>query len=146
MSCFLKSYCKSCATGGAWTDPSGGSSRAIKSTTLSAGPPLRRRARRRVGVAVFPNRLHFIPCGTIPSSGLSRVIVCQALFPRNLARNTRHSPRNAYQRDAGAHGDPFHHFFDDRTGAAARDTLIRGRLARWSTRKPRLVIDSTTSC
>src|ERR1700730_10385588 len=32
--------------------------------------------------------------GTIPSSGLSRVIVCQALFSRNLARNTRHSPRN----------------------------------------------------
>ena len=31
---------------------------------------------------------------TIPSSGLSRVIVCQALFSRNLARNTRHSPRN----------------------------------------------------
>src|SRR5271165_6722217 len=48
----------------------------------------------------------FSPKDTIPSSGLSRVIVCQALFSRNLARNTRHSPRNEQQRDAGAHGEP----------------------------------------
>jgi hypothetical protein len=30
---------------------------------------------------------------------------------------------------------PLHHFFDDRTDAAALDALIRGRLLRWSTRK-----------
>jgi integrase/recombinase XerD len=29
----------------------------MKARTISAGPPSRRRARRRVGVAVFPNRL-----------------------------------------------------------------------------------------
>jgi hypothetical protein len=34
-------------------------------------------------------------CGTIPSSGLSRVGICQALHPRILARKTRHSPSNA---------------------------------------------------
>ena len=39
-----------------------------------------------------------------------------------------------------------YHFFDDRTDAAALGALIRGRLARWSTRKTRLVIDPTTSC
>src|SRR5271165_6068839 len=48
---------------------------------------------------------------TIPSSGLSPVIVCQALFPRNLARNTRHSPRNALQRDDAAHPDSILSFF-----------------------------------
>ena len=50
---------------------------------------------RRPRSLIFPNRSHLTACDTIPSSGLSRVIVCQALFSRNLARNTRHSPRNA---------------------------------------------------
>jgi hypothetical protein len=62
-----------------------------------------------------------VPRGTIPSSGLSRVIVCQALFLRNLARNIRHRPRNAVMESS------LHHFFDDRTDAAALDALMRGR-------------------
>ena len=71
MSCFLQSCCKFCATGGEWTDPSGGYSQAIKSTTISAGPPSRRRAKRHVGVAVFPNRLHLIPWDTTQSPKLT---------------------------------------------------------------------------
>jgi hypothetical protein len=43
--------------------------------------------------------------GTIPGSGLSRVVVGQALSSRIPERKTRHSPDNAALRDAGVHGD-----------------------------------------
>ena len=43
---------------------------------------------------------------TIPGSGLSRVVVGQALFSMIPERNTRHSPDNAALSDAGLHGDP----------------------------------------
>src|SRR6516225_2276190 len=44
--------------------------------------------------------------GTIPRSGLSRVVACWPLFPRILEKDTRHSPNNVRGRDAGVHGDP----------------------------------------
>jgi hypothetical protein len=39
-----------------------------------------------------------------------------------------------------------HHFFDDRTDAAALDALMRGRLVRRSTQKPQVVITPATNC
>jgi hypothetical protein len=41
---------------------------------------------------------------------------------------------------------PLHHFFDDRTDAAALDALMRGRLVRRSTQKPQVVITPATNC
>jgi hypothetical protein len=41
---------------------------------------------------------------------------------------------------------PLHHFFDDRTDAAGLDALMRGRLVRRSTQKPRVVFTSATNC
>jgi hypothetical protein len=39
-----------------------------------------------------------------------------------------------------------HHFFDDLTDAATLDALMRGRLVRRSTQKPRVVITPATNC
>ena len=43
---------------------------------------------------------------TIPGSGLSRIVVGEALFSMIPERNTRHSPDDAALRDAGLYGDP----------------------------------------
>jgi hypothetical protein len=41
---------------------------------------------------------------------------------------------------------PLHHFFDDRTDAATLDAIMRGRLVRRSTQKPRVAITPATNC
>src|SRR5208337_629323 len=43
---------------------------------------------------------------TIPGSGLSRIVVGEALFSMIRERNTRHSPDDAALRDAGLYADP----------------------------------------
>ena len=80
------------------------------------------RRRCRIPKPITPHSLrHYPEFRTIPSNRLPSFV-----FPRNLARNTRYSPGNAYQRDGGLMETPFHHFFDDRTDATAQEALIRG--------------------
>jgi hypothetical protein len=81
-----------------------------------------------VGLALARGHV-FTICDTIPSSGLSLVVVGQALSSRIRERKTRHSPNNGGLRDAGFMETPLNHFFNERSDPRTLDALTRGPLA-----------------